>query len=115
MAIMEYPLRVRALLAQVNCGVWVRNGFGIRNQARTYRDVSVREKTYDCDLYLLQVALTVAEPNLMLLTMLDRFILSDWFNGHPDKPHPYYDQSLMRCMEIQVDMVVIVLLDTMKM
>lgn len=53
----------------------------------------MREKTYDCDLYLLQVALTVAEPNLMLLTMLDRFILSDWFNGHPDKSHPYYDQT----------------------
>lgn len=32
LAILEYPLRMRALVAQINCGVWVRNGFGIRNQ-----------------------------------------------------------------------------------
>ena len=32
LTILEYPLRMRALLAQANCGVWVRNGFGIRNQ-----------------------------------------------------------------------------------
>ncbi|KAI9317943.1 hypothetical protein BX666DRAFT_1565983 [Dichotomocladium elegans] len=95
MAIAEYPLRVRALLAQVNYGVWVRNGFGIRNQARTYRDVSVRENTYDSDLYILQTALTVSQPDQMLTTMLDRFSIRDWFDGHPDKPHAYYDSTQM--------------------
>ncbi|KAI9278777.1 hypothetical protein BDA99DRAFT_554385 [Phascolomyces articulosus] len=95
LAVLEYPLRMRALLAQANCGVWVRNGFSIRNQARTYRDVSVREYTYDWDLYLLQVGLAMTQPDHLLATMIDRFNIVDWFNGKPEKPHPYYDASQM--------------------
>ncbi|KAI7848553.1 hypothetical protein BDC45DRAFT_471139 [Circinella umbellata] len=98
LAILEYPLRMRALLAQANCGVWVRNGFGIRNQARTYRDVSVREYTYDWDLYLLQVGLAMTRPDHMLATMIDRFDITNWFNGKPEKAHPYYDASQMTTM-----------------
>ncbi|ORY94367.1 hypothetical protein BCR43DRAFT_459965 [Syncephalastrum racemosum] len=93
LSIIEYPLRVRVLLAQASCNVWVRNGFGIRNQARTYRDISVRENTYDKDIYLLQVAFTAIDPDHLLVTMLDRFDIWDWFNGKPDKRHMYYDPS----------------------
>ena len=39
LTVLEYPLRMRALLAQANCGVWVRNGFGIRNQVRTNQSI----------------------------------------------------------------------------
>ncbi|KAI9474806.1 hypothetical protein BDB00DRAFT_879700 [Zychaea mexicana] len=108
LAILEYPLRMRALLAQANCGVWVRNGFGIRNQARTYRDVSVREYTYDWDLYLLQVGLVATHPDHMLATMIDRFDVTEWFNGKPDKSHSYYDTSQMTTVvEELIDFLVI--------
>lgn len=32
--VLEYPIRTIALLSQINCGVWVRNGYSIRNQVR---------------------------------------------------------------------------------
>ncbi|KAI8641693.1 hypothetical protein BD408DRAFT_444126 [Parasitella parasitica] len=89
---LEYPIRTIALLSQINCGVWVRNGYAIRNQAHSYRDVNVRESTLDCDIYLLQVGLTVCDSNQMLLTLMDRFQLMDWFRGKPKK-HNNYDSS----------------------
>jgi hypothetical protein len=30
--VLDYPIRTLALLSQISCGVWVRNGFAIRNQ-----------------------------------------------------------------------------------
>jgi hypothetical protein len=32
LTILDYPLRTVVVLAQINCGVWVRNGYGVRNQ-----------------------------------------------------------------------------------
>ncbi|OAD01255.1 hypothetical protein MUCCIDRAFT_146229 [Mucor lusitanicus CBS 277.49] len=90
--VLEYPIRTIALLSQINCGVWVRNGYSIRNQAHSYRDVNVRESTLDCDIYLLQVGLTVCDSNQILLTLMDRFQLMDWFRGKPNK-HSHYDAS----------------------
>ncbi|KAL9542746.1 hypothetical protein MBANPS3_008455 [Mucor bainieri] len=90
--VLEYPIRTIALLSQINCGVWVRNGYSIRNQAHSYRDVNVRESTLDCDIYLLQVGLTVCDSNQMLLTLMDRFQLVDWFRGKAHK-HSRYDAS----------------------
>lgn len=34
LTILDYPLRTIVMLAQINCGVWVRNGYGVRNQVR---------------------------------------------------------------------------------
>ncbi|KAK4517396.1 uncharacterized protein ATC70_000731 [Mucor velutinosus] len=92
--VLEYPIRTIALLSQINCGVWVRNGYSIRNQAHSYRDVNVRESTLDCDIYLLQVGLTVCDSNQILLTLMDRFQLMDWFRGKSHK-HSCYDSSQM--------------------
>ncbi|KAI8049424.1 uncharacterized protein B0P05DRAFT_563639 [Gilbertella persicaria] len=90
--VLEYPIRTLAILSQINCNVWVRNGYNIRNQAHSYRDVDVRENTLDCDIYLLQVGLTVCENDKILLTLMDRFQLIDWFRGKPRK-HTTYDAS----------------------
>ncbi|KAI9485312.1 MAG: hypothetical protein EXX96DRAFT_592502 [Benjaminiella poitrasii] len=95
--ILEYPIRTIALLAQISCGVWVRNGYNIRNQAHSYRDVNVRESTLDCDIYLLQVGLTVCDSNQILLTLMDRFQLVEWFRGKADKSS-VYDASQMNYM-----------------
>ncbi|KAI7861885.1 hypothetical protein BDF14DRAFT_1862837 [Spinellus fusiger] len=93
LTILDYPIRTMAVLAQINCGVWVRNGFSVRDLARTYRDISVRENTYDKDIYLLQVGLVATDPNHFLMTMLDRFQITNWFRGKPNKYSPHYDQS----------------------
>ncbi|KAI8082748.1 uncharacterized protein BX664DRAFT_301151 [Halteromyces radiatus] len=93
LTILDYPLRTIVMLAQINCGVWVRNGYGIRNQARTYRDISVRENTFDRDIYLLQVGFVATNPDHLLVTMLDRFKLWNWFNGKTHKAHPDYEAS----------------------
>ncbi|KAI8340755.1 hypothetical protein BC941DRAFT_392381 [Chlamydoabsidia padenii] len=93
LTILDYPLRTIVMLAQINCGVWVRNGYGIRNQARTYRDISVRENTFDRDIYLLQIGFVATNPDHLLVTMLDRFKLWDWFNGKTTKSRIDYEPS----------------------
>ncbi|CAJ0823623.1 3994_t:CDS:10 [Entrophospora sp. SA101] len=86
LAILDYPLRV-----QIRAGLWVRNGFGIRSQCHHYRDVSLRENTYDEDVFLIQTAFIILDPDLVLATILDRFDLIDWFNGKSS--HKTYDST----------------------
>ncbi|KAG8835783.1 hypothetical protein FRC17_001177 [Serendipita sp. 399] len=84
--IIEFPLRVIALIAQVRAGLWVRNGFPIRGQLVHYRDFMLRELCYDQDLFLLQTAMILLDPDLILVSMLDRFQLRNWMAG--DQSHP---------------------------
>ncbi|KAG1126016.1 hypothetical protein G6F42_008189 [Rhizopus arrhizus] len=93
LTVLEYPIRTLVILSQINCGVWVRNGYGIRNQSHTYKDINVRENTLDRDIYLLQVGFVVCDSNQLLLTLIDRFQLQEWFQGNPDKTHEVYDES----------------------
>ncbi|KAI8141720.1 hypothetical protein BJV82DRAFT_645135 [Fennellomyces sp. T-0311] len=87
--IIEFPIRTIAFSAQIRAGVWVRNGYGIRNQALHYRDVSLRENTYDADMFLLQLAFASVDSNQLLTTLMDRFGLVTWFLGNRD--HTQYD------------------------
>ncbi|KAI9244727.1 hypothetical protein BY458DRAFT_560944 [Sporodiniella umbellata] len=87
--ILDFPVRTIVFSSQIRAGVWVRNGYGIRNQAHHYRDISLRENTYDADVFLLQLGFTVIEANQFLATLLDRFDLIAWFLG--DTKHTNYD------------------------
>ncbi|KAF0448599.1 putative ubiquitin-protein ligase UBR2 [Gigaspora margarita] len=91
LSVLDYPLRVLVLLAQIRAGLWVRNGFGIRGQCHHYREFSLRENTYDEDIFLIQTAMVILDPNLVLATILDRFDLVEWFNG--ETTHKIYDTS----------------------
>lgn len=101
--IIEFPLRgefmgammlvvllmrflVLVLIAQVRAGLWVRNGFPIRGQLVHYRDFMLRELCYDQDLFLMQMALVLIDPDLVLVSMLDRFQLRDWMSGNTVHP-----------------------------
>ncbi|GAA5908396.1 hypothetical protein JCM8208_006181 [Rhodotorula glutinis] len=75
---MEDPLRVLALVAQVRSGVWVRNGFTVRAQNLHYRDYSLRETTFEQDVFFLQTALVVLDPSLVVAALVDRFEVRDW-------------------------------------
>ncbi|KAG8855791.1 hypothetical protein FRB91_001680 [Serendipita sp. 411] len=89
--IIEFPLRVVALIAQVRAGLWVRNGFPIRGQLVHYRDFMLRELCYDQDLFLIQTAMILLDPDLILISMLDRFQLRNWMTG--DQTHPECEPS----------------------
>ncbi|KAI9304495.1 hypothetical protein BJ944DRAFT_202608 [Cunninghamella echinulata] len=89
--ILEYPIRTIVFSSQIRAGVWVRNGYGLRTQAHHYREISLRENTYDADIFLLQLGLATLPPNLSLVTLMDRFDLVNWFQG--DTKHVQYDNT----------------------
>ena len=56
------------MIAQIRTGLWVRNGFAIRGQLLHYRDFMLRELCYDQDLFILQMALVILDPNLVFVS-----------------------------------------------
>ncbi|THH04445.1 hypothetical protein EW145_g5517 [Phellinidium pouzarii] len=82
LTLIDFPLRVLAMIAQIRTGLWVRNGFVIRGQLLHYRDFMLRELCYDQDLFILQSAfIMVDDPDIVIISIIDRFQLTDWFNG----------------------------------
>ena len=71
------------MIAQIRSGLWVRNGFVIRGQLLHYRDYMLRELCYDQDLFIVQSGFVLlSNPDLILIAVIDRFQLVDWFNGN---------------------------------
>ena len=125
LTIIDYPLRgkwyyvgqpfmtslfatVLAMIAQIRTGLWVRNGFAIRGQLLHYRDFMLRELCYDQDLFILQTALIVLEPNLVLVSMLDRFQLTGYFSGAT--LHPVYENTHLPGMVEELLYIIITIL-----
>jgi E3 ubiquitin-protein ligase UBR1 len=69
------------MVAQIRTGLWVRNGFAIRGQLLHYRDFMLRELCYDQDLFMMQIALSLLDTNTVLVAILDRFNLLEYFSG----------------------------------
>ncbi|KAE9403494.1 hypothetical protein BT96DRAFT_917440 [Gymnopus androsaceus JB14] len=111
LTVVDFPLRVLAMIAQIRCGLWVRNGFAIRGQLLHYRDFMLRELCYDQDLFILQVALVVIDPNTIIVTILDRFGLLSFFSGGPFAlHHTVYDSTQLTGMVEEVLYVLIAIL-----
>lgn len=84
LVLLDFPMRTHIKLAQVKCGMWVRNGTGTRGQAAHYRDASMRQVMYDQDLFLIQAGFAlVASTDRVMVSYLDRFGLVDYFDGKP--------------------------------
>ncbi|KAG8769360.1 hypothetical protein FRC12_005006 [Ceratobasidium sp. 428] len=96
LTVLDFPLRVIVMVAQIRCGLWVRNGFAIRGQLLHYRDFMLRELCYDSDVFLLQSFLVILDPDLVLVTALDRFGLREFFSG--SLTHPIYDGVALPAM-----------------
>ncbi|EGN92926.1 hypothetical protein SERLA73DRAFT_163768 [Serpula lacrymans var. lacrymans S7.3] len=96
LTIIDFPLRVLAMIAQIRTGLWVRNGFPIRGQLLHYRDFMLRELCYDQDLFILQTSLIILDPNTVIVTILDRFGLLGFFRG--TVVHPSYEGSQLSSM-----------------
>lgn len=78
----DYPLRVCAWLAQIKANMWVRNGMSLRHQMGQYKSVPYRDVAHQRDLFLLQTSLVTCDPGRILLSMIDRFGLTDWMFGN---------------------------------
>ena len=81
MVLFDYPLRVCAWLAQMKANMWVRNGMSLRHQMGQYKSVPHRDVAHQRDLFLLQTALVTCDPGRVLISMVDRFGLTDWMFG----------------------------------
>ncbi|OBZ78672.1 E3 ubiquitin-protein ligase ubr1 [Grifola frondosa] len=108
LTIIDYPLRVLSMIAQIRTGLWVRNGFAIRGQLLHYRDFMLRELCYDQDLFILQTSLVVLDPNTVFISMLDRFQLIGYFSGAT--LHPSYDSAHLSSMVEELLYVLITIL-----
>lgn len=76
--IFDHPIRVLSLLSQIQVGLWVRNGYSLRNQLYHYRDATLRDSGFLRDVFMVQTALVVLPPEAGFLTLLDRWALIDW-------------------------------------
>ncbi|KAF8957057.1 hypothetical protein BDZ97DRAFT_1954955 [Flammula alnicola] len=108
LTIIDFPLRVLAMIAQIRTGLWVRNGFAIRGQLLHYRDYMLRELCYDQDLFILQTALVILPPDLVIVSILDRFGLLGYFSG--SYLHSHYEGSQLGSMVEEVFYVLITIL-----
>lgn len=112
--LLEFPLRVIVKLAQTRVGLWVRNGYALRSQAHHYRDNTMRDIMFDQDLYLLQCGFLLVDPDLFLVSIMDRFSLLEWFDLQdergPSTAHETYDSDQIISMADEMLLLLITLL-----
>ncbi|KAJ1658268.1 E3 ubiquitin-protein ligase ubr1 [Dispira simplex] len=109
LVIFDYPVRVCCLMSQIRSYLWVRNGHIAKSSAAHYCEICLRHNTYDLDVFLVQVAFTLLDPDHMLLTIIDRYELLDFFSEkyRPEK-HPSYDPSqLLHMVELFLNLLVV--------
>jgi E3 ubiquitin-protein ligase UBR1 len=80
--------------------------FILVHQAHHYRDVSLRENTFDTDLYLLQFGFVLVNPDHLFTTILDRFGLLAWFSGKPNQP-PYDTSQANYMVEEMLSLLIV--------
>ncbi|XP_071074559.1 E3 ubiquitin-protein ligase UBR2 isoform X8 [Dasypus novemcinctus] len=78
--LIEHPLRCLVLCAQVQAGMWRRNGFSLVNQIYYYHNVKCRREMFDKDIVMLQTGVSMMDPNHFLMIMLSRFELYQIFS-----------------------------------
>lgn len=96
--LMEAPLRLQVLIAQVQAGMWRRNGYSLINQLYFYQNVRCRTEMYDRDIVLLQLCAALMEsPDCFVLACLHRFNLLNWARADYDATQ----QSLLQRQQQQ--------------
>ncbi|CRK45428.1 hypothetical protein BN1723_019739, partial [Verticillium longisporum] len=112
MAAIDYPLRVCAWLAQIKANMWVRNGISLRHQAATYRGVNQRDVSHHRDIFLLQTAMVICDPNRVLAAIIDRFGMEKWVKGlFEQKPNAQDDSQHLDVVEDMIHLLIVLLSD----
>lgn len=110
LAMFDFPLRVCAWLAQMRAGIWVRNGITLRHQMTQYRSVSQRDVSHQRDLFLLQAALVLCDPETFLASMIDRFEMTGWVSGkYQASQSNFEDAQTLDVVEDFVHLLIIIL------
>ena len=110
-ALFDFPLRVCAWLSQMKAGMWVRNGLSLRHQMSTYRGVQQRDLAHQRDIYLLQAAMVVCNPSRVLLSMIDRFGMSDWMVGKFEVREHYEEAQMLDIVEELIHLLIVILVE----
>jgi E3 ubiquitin-protein ligase UBR2 len=79
LSFIEHPLRVQVLLAQIRAGIWRWNGETMLRRAWFYRSSYFYDFGFDLDLFILQTAASLLDPETFLVTLLHRFNLVSVF------------------------------------
>ena len=111
MALFDFPLRVCAWLAQMKAGMWVRNGLSLRHQMSTYRGVQQRDLAHQRDIFLLQTAMVLCNPSRVLLSMVDRFGMTDWMIGNFVTRDNYEDSQMLDVAEDFIHLLIVLLIE----
>ncbi|BGP26637.1 E3 ubiquitin-protein ligase UBR1 [Rhodotorula toruloides] len=112
LCIMDVPLSTVVLVAQIRAGIWVRNGFGIRAQNLHYRDYSLRETTYEQDVFFLQTALILLEPSEFIVPLIDRFELRDWLAENSVPPNAGFEpEQALALLDEMLSLVITLVTD----
>ncbi|KAG5418946.1 hypothetical protein I9W82_003664 [Candida metapsilosis] len=101
--IFDYPIKTLALMSQIKCGYWVRNGFTVKSQLRMYRNTGLREYGYMKDLCLVQIFSSMCDPDLVAYMILDRWLLQgDWNLSYDSQILPYI---LEECVTLFINLM----------
>ena len=111
MALFDYPLRVCAWLAQMKAMMWVRNGLSLRHQMSTYRGVQQRDLAHQRDIFLLQTAMVVCNPSRVLLSMIERFSMTDWMVGNFTIRENFEDAQMLDVAEDFIHLLIVLLVE----
>ncbi|XP_022102355.1 E3 ubiquitin-protein ligase UBR3-like isoform X2 [Acanthaster planci] len=101
--LMNFPLQIQALVGEISCGLWVRNGFQIRRQAFTYVQCHFCASMVDLDLFFLQVCACHLDPDFFVQKVFSSFKVLETLtfnlyhsNSHlePDKESAMLESAL---------------------
>ncbi|XP_024369767.1 E3 ubiquitin-protein ligase PRT6 isoform X2 [Physcomitrium patens] len=87
--LMEHPLRLQVLCAQVQAGMWRRNGHSTSGLFDLYHSVHWCEDGLELDLFLLQCCAVMAPSEEFVERLQARFALSDFFTLVLWRPNEY--------------------------
>ncbi|KAG0593011.1 hypothetical protein KC19_1G298000 [Ceratodon purpureus] len=96
--VMEHPLRLQVLCAQVQAGMWRRNGHATSALCDLYHTVHWCEDSLELDLFLLQCCSVISPFENFVERILARFSLSDYFSlslWHPNEYQVTLAQELL--------------------
>ncbi|CAM6107115.1 unnamed protein product [Calypogeia fissa] len=86
---MEHPVRLQVLCAQVQAGMWRRNGHTTSTLCELYRTVPWCEDSLELDLLILQCCSVLAPPEKFVDRIQTRFGLTEYFTLHLRSPNEY--------------------------
>lgn len=94
--LIEMPLRTLVMIAQVNAGMWRRNGYSLVNQIYFYHNVRCRAEMYDRDIIMLQIGASLIEGNEFVIHLINKLGLTNWVKDDYESDFPRTEEDSVR-------------------